>query len=152
MEVDQNLVNPPPTALPSPSTTLTQFAQPAKKKKIHLTSNDSLFHEIRDRNFATVGAALNRVAKRINADYEARHAAMAGSVPQMRAFVGRLGGLQAEHQAARLRRFFTKVSVSPELIKTLDSWIKSCKRQCRTSLIAHSRYSRVSLVSLLSLI
>lgn len=97
------MVNPPPNAMPSPSAALT-FAQAPKKKKIALSSsNDALFAELRDKNFAVVGGVLNRVAKRINADYESRHTAMQGTINQMRSFVGRLGGLQAEHQALRLR-------------------------------------------------
>lgn len=63
---------------------------------------DPLFGDLRDRNFAVVGNILNRTAKRINADYEGRHQAQ--TVGQMREFVGRLSGLQAEHQALRLRQ------------------------------------------------
>jgi hypothetical protein len=96
--------------MPSPSTALTNFAAPAKKKKIHLQSTDALYAELRDKNFAVVGPILNKVARRINADYESRHAAMAGSVTQMRSFVGKLGGLQAESQALRLRAFLCLTS------------------------------------------
>lgn len=124
VEVDPALTNPiPPT--PS-SSTASQFGAlngPPKKKK-HLLSTignaasssssqapqqgqnafqggDPLFGELRDKNFTIVGALLNRVAKRINLDYEQRHAAQ--TVSQMRDFVGKLSGLQAEHQALRLR-------------------------------------------------
>ena len=55
VEVDPNLVNPPPNAVPSPSTALTNVAAPAKKKKIHLHSSDTLFAELRDKNFAVCG-------------------------------------------------------------------------------------------------
>lgn len=113
VEVDPNTVNPPPNALPSPSATLT-FAAPTKKKRVQLQSaTDPLFAELRDKNFAVVGGVLNRVARRINADYESRHAAMQGSVSQMRNFVGKLHGLQAEHQALRLRGSLSHVLGSP---------------------------------------
>lgn len=99
------MVNPPPNALPSPSATLT-FTAAAKKKRVQLqASNDALFSELRDKNFAVVGGVLNRVARRINTEYESRHSAMQGSVSQMRGFVGRLQELQVEHQALRLRAY-----------------------------------------------
>lgn len=62
---------------------------------------DPLFGELRDRNFTTIGASLNRIAKKINEDYENRHQAQ--TVTQIREFVGKLSALQAEHQALRLR-------------------------------------------------
>ena len=96
------MVNPPPTALASPSTALTSIPAMPKRKRMLLTAaNDALFGELRDKNFAVVGSILNRVAKRINADYENRHKAQ--TVTEIRDFVGRLGSLQAEHQALRLR-------------------------------------------------
>lgn len=107
VEVDPQTVNPPPNGLPSPSASL-HFNAPPKKRRIQLQSaSDPLFAELRDKNFAVVGGTLNRVAHRINADYESRHAAMQGSVSQMRNFVGRLQGLQAEHQALRVHTALT---------------------------------------------
>jgi hypothetical protein len=44
-----------------------------KKKKIALNSGDRLFAQLRDMNFAVVGGFLNRIAKRINEDYEVYH-------------------------------------------------------------------------------
>ncbi|CAG8795650.1 9439_t:CDS:2, partial [Cetraspora pellucida] len=41
-----------------------------KKKNFALNSGDKLFARLRDINFAVVGGVLNRVAKRINEDYE----------------------------------------------------------------------------------
>lgn len=62
-----------------------------------------MFPELRDLNFALVGNTLNRIAKRINADYERRNEAR--TVKQIRDFVGKLAGLQNEHQALRLRQY-----------------------------------------------
>ncbi|KAG0350964.1 hypothetical protein BGZ54_003500, partial [Gamsiella multidivaricata] len=70
------------------------------KKKVPLNGGDKLFSEIRDLNFAVVGGLLNKVAKRINADYEERHNAK--TVPQIRQFIVKMGGLAAEHQSLRL--------------------------------------------------
>lgn len=135
VEVDPALTNPvPPTPSSSSAPQFGALSGPPKKKK-HLLSTignaassssssssqvqpaqqqqqgqnntppggDPLFGELRDKNFTIVGALLNRVAKRINMDYEQRHSAQ--TVSQMRDFVGRLSGLQAEHQALRLREF-----------------------------------------------
>ena len=119
VEVDAAVTNPvPPT--PSSSTATHFGAQQPPKKKRHLlstlntaasansgpaatahASSDNLFSDLRDRNFTVVGSILNRTAKRINADYEGRHQAQ--TVREMRDFVGKLSGLQAEHQALRLR-------------------------------------------------
>ncbi|KAF9436512.1 hypothetical protein BGZ76_003730 [Entomortierella beljakovae] len=71
-----------------------------KKKKVLLNGGDKLFGELRDLNIAVVGGLLNKVAKRINADYEQRHSAK--TVPQIREFINKMGGLAAEHQSLRL--------------------------------------------------
>ncbi|KAG0261630.1 hypothetical protein DFQ27_002865 [Actinomortierella ambigua] len=71
-----------------------------KKKKVPLNGGDKLFSDLRDLNFSVVGGLLNKVAKRINADYEERHNAR--TVPQIRQFISKMGGLAAEHQSLRL--------------------------------------------------
>ena len=73
-----------------------------QKKKYHLSAaSDPLFGELRDANFAAVGKRLNRTARRLEEDYQARKKAK--TVAQLRDFVGKLGGLQTEHQSLRLR-------------------------------------------------
>lgn len=101
VEVDPNLLNPAPAASTSTPATTSFGAQPPKKKKHLLTSSDTLYAELRDKNFAVVGSVLNRTARRLNDDYERRH--QAKTPAELRQFVGQLGGLQAEHQALRLR-------------------------------------------------
>ncbi|KAG0140954.1 hypothetical protein CROQUDRAFT_664506 [Cronartium quercuum f. sp. fusiforme G11] len=86
-------------SIPSSSTSQT-FPHSRRKKHLLSSTSDPLFSELRDRNFALVGTTLNRIAKRINADYERRNEAR--TVKQIRDFVGRLAGLQNEHQALRL--------------------------------------------------
>ncbi|KAF9360746.1 hypothetical protein BGX34_007526 [Mortierella sp. NVP85] len=103
VEVDASLVSTAPpssgagagAASASASTTI-----PGKKKKVPLNGGDRLFSELRDLNFAVVGGLLNKVAKRINADYEERHNAK--TMPQIRQFISKMGGLAAEHQSLRL--------------------------------------------------
>ncbi|KAG0200483.1 hypothetical protein BGX28_006456 [Mortierella sp. GBA30] len=96
VEVDASLAAPPQTGTSgSGSTTV-----PGKKKTVPLNGGDKLFAELRDLNFSVVGGLLNKVAKRINADYEERHNAK--TVPQIRQFIVKMGGLAAEHQSLRL--------------------------------------------------
>ncbi|KAN0064744.1 Vacuolar protein-sorting-associated protein 33 [Thecaphora frezii] len=92
---------------PSGSGTPLQMTSTPKKRKHRLDStSDSLFAEIRDLNFAVVGEKLHRAAKRLNEDYEGRHHAK--TVSQIRAFVGKLGGLQNEHASLRLHTGLTE--------------------------------------------
>ena len=118
----------PPTAPPagnaaaSSSTTGNSISVvPVKKenkKKYHLsTTTDPLFAELSDLNFASMGKKLNQVARRLDEDYKVGGSVQkvkAGlislktnlstkTVAQLRDFVGKLGGLQTEHQALRLR-------------------------------------------------
>ncbi|KAI0049280.1 Sec1-like protein [Auriscalpium vulgare] len=115
VEVPVSLLNAPsnPAAPPSAASTSTAPA-PAlakeKKRKHHLSSaTDPIYAELRDLNFASVGKRLNRVARRLDDDYKARHQAQ--SVAQLRDFVGKLGGLQSEHQALRLHTGLSEIIV-----------------------------------------
>lgn len=103
VEVDANLIAPVATASTSTPSVATFGTLPPKTKKHLLSSTDPLFVELRDKNFAVVGAILNRTARRLNDDYERRH--QAKTPAELRQFVGQLGGLQTEHQALRLREF-----------------------------------------------
>ncbi len=60
-----------------------------------------MFAEIRDLNFAVVGSRLSKVARRLEGDYGGVQNLK--SVPQLKEFVGKLGGLQSEQQNLRLR-------------------------------------------------
>ncbi|KAF9172590.1 hypothetical protein BGX20_005287 [Mortierella sp. AD010] len=103
VEVDASLTTTAPVqagAGASGSTSSGSGTVLGKKKKVPLNGGDKLFGELRDLNFAVVGGLLNKVAKRINADYEQRHNAK--TVPQIREFIHKMGGLAAEHQSLRL--------------------------------------------------
>ena len=78
-------------------------ATATKKRKHHLSAADKLFAEIRDLNFAVVGTRLSKLARRLEGDYGG--AKNLKSVSQMKDFVGKLGGLQSEQQALRLREY-----------------------------------------------
>jgi hypothetical protein len=110
VEVDAELVAPPNigqrdqqsnSATAVVGSSLGTPPQPKKKKHRLTSSTDRLFSELRDLNFAVVGARLSRTARRLEEGYDTRH--KLGSVKEMRDFVGKLGGLQSEHQGLRLR-------------------------------------------------
>ncbi|KZT30939.1 Sec1-like protein [Neolentinus lepideus HHB14362 ss-1] len=119
IEVPISLLSPPnptPANASAASTSASTSAVVAvplskeKKKKHHLTAaNDPLFGELRDLNFASVGKRLNRTAHKLDADYKARLKAQ--TVAQLRDFVGKLGGLQTEHQALRLHTGLSEMIV-----------------------------------------
>ncbi|TCD62501.1 hypothetical protein EIP91_006797 [Steccherinum ochraceum] len=112
-----NASNAPPTApAAGPSTSpSTGVAVPAsltkeKKKKHHLsTATDPLLAELQDLNFSAVGRRLNQTARRLDEDYKLRH--KAETVSQLKDFVGRLGGLQSEHQSLRLHTGLSELLV-----------------------------------------
>jgi hypothetical protein len=108
VEVDASLASAasaPPGGGSGSGTQSSATAPAGKKKKVPLNGGDKLFDELRDLNFAVVGGLLNKVAKRINADYEERHNAK--TVPQIRQFIVKMGGLAAEHQSLRLRMSYS---------------------------------------------
>lgn len=101
VEVDPDLLNPAPAASGSAPISNSLGTAAPKKRKHQLSSTDTLFAELRDKNFAVVGGVLNKTARRLNDDYERRH--LAKTPAELRQFVGQLSGLQAEHAALRLR-------------------------------------------------
>ncbi|KAI9285019.1 Sec1-like protein [Umbelopsis sp. AD052] len=110
VEVDPSLVGTAPA--PGQSASAQPAAAPAgasaavaagKKKNYALNSGDKLFSQLCDLNFAVVGGLLNKIAKRINENYEERH--QAKTMAQIRTFVGKLPDLQQEHQSLRTRKY-----------------------------------------------
>ncbi|KAI0308101.1 Sec1-like protein [Multifurca ochricompacta] len=109
IEVPASLLNAPTntSAASSASTPPAPALAQEKKRKHHLSaSTDPIFAELRDLNFASVGKRLNKAARRLDEDYRARHQA---SVSQLRDFVGKLGGLQAEHRALQLHTGLSEI-------------------------------------------
>ncbi|CDZ97750.1 Vacuolar sorting protein VPS33/slp1 (Sec1 family) [Phaffia rhodozyma] len=129
VEVSPSLLNNQPSTVASTSTTETtpslSQSTPAtsgKKKKVALNSKDKVFSEIRDLNFAIVGNRLNAMAKRIAGAYnQGRHGK---DIAQMRDFVGKLSGLQGEHQALKLHTGLTEeimaITKTDEFLKPLE--------------------------------
>ncbi|KAI0274951.1 Sec1-like protein [Gloeopeniophorella convolvens] len=111
IEVPASLLNAPANPNPSTAASSSTAQGPAlaqeKKRKHHLSAaTDTIFAELRDLNFASVGKRLNKAARRLDEDYRARHQA---SVSQLRDFVGKLGGLQTEHRALQLHTGLSEI-------------------------------------------
>ena len=92
--------SPTASTAPLPTTALSK----QQTKKYHLSAaTDPLLADLRDLNFSAVGRRLNLTAHRLEKDYNVKQL-QSKTVTQLRDFVGKLGGLQSEHQALRLRK------------------------------------------------
>lgn len=101
-EVDSSIVGAAPGTQPQGSSSRSPAAptQQNLKRKIQLDSSDKLYDQLRDVNFAIVGGLLNKVARRLESDYESRH--VAKSTSELRDFVNKLPGYQAEQQSLKI--------------------------------------------------
>ncbi|KAI0999300.1 Vacuolar protein sorting-associated protein [Podosphaera aphanis] len=81
-----------------------------KIRKIRLDSSDKLFNQLKDQNFAVVGDTLNRVARRLQNDYESRHGTK--TTAELRDFVNKLPAYQIEQQSLKLH-----TGLAEEIIK-----------------------------------
>ncbi|KAI9806850.1 MAG: hypothetical protein M1833_002507 [Piccolia ochrophora] len=113
-EVDSSIVGGAAAPQPqSPSTSKSPApaqSQQGMKRKIALDSSDKLYNQLRDVNFAIVGSLLNKVARRLEHDYESRHGAK--STSELREFVTKLPGYQAEQQSLK-----THTGLAEEIMK-----------------------------------
>ncbi|POS87601.1 vacuolar protein sorting-associated protein-like protein 33A [Erysiphe pulchra] len=71
-----------------------------KKRKILLDSSDKIFDQLKDKNFATVGNLLNKIARRLQNEYESRHASK--TTAELRDFVNKLPAYQIEQQNLKI--------------------------------------------------
>ncbi|MCJ1332330.1 hypothetical protein MMC10_009022 [Thelotrema lepadinum] len=92
------------------------------KRKILLDSSDTLYEQLRDSNFATVGPSLNKVAKRLASDYESRHSKT--STAELREFVNKLSGYQAEHQSLKIHTGLAEEIIKHTQSEEFDSILK----------------------------
>ncbi|KAI0486392.1 Sec1-like protein [Xylaria cf. heliscus] len=99
-DVDSTIVGAPPQP-PSQGASATPTPSPAaRKRKIQLDSSDKLYDGLRDTNFAIVGTLLNKVARRLQSDYESRHGSK--TTAELKDFVKKLPSYQAEHQSLKI--------------------------------------------------
>ncbi|KAI0863288.1 Sec1-like protein [Xylaria cubensis] len=99
-DVDSTIVGAPPQP-PSQGASATSSPSPAaRKRKIQLDSSDKLYDGLRDTNFAIVGTLLNKVARRLQSDYDSRHGSK--TTAELKDFVKKLPSYQAEHQSLKI--------------------------------------------------
>ncbi|KAF1839987.1 Sec1-like protein [Cucurbitaria berberidis CBS 394.84] len=105
-EVDSSVVG---GATPQPGQT--GSASTSMKRKIMIDPKDTLYNDLGDANFAIVGNLLNRVARRLQSSTE-RNQLAAKSTSELRDFVAKLPGYQAEQASLKLH-----TSLAEEIIK-----------------------------------
>ena len=77
-----------------------ESASSSRVRKIQLDSSDKLFGQLRDTNFAIVGGLLNKMARRLQSDFESRHSSK--TTAELKEFVKRLPGLQSDQQSLKI--------------------------------------------------
>ncbi|KAI9700491.1 MAG: hypothetical protein M1820_006790 [Bogoriella megaspora] len=90
------------------------------KRKVALDNNDPLFAQLRDTNFALVGTLLNKVARRLQSEYETqRTSGTSKTTAELRDFVSKLPGYQAEQASLKIH-----TSLAEEIMKQTrdDLW------------------------------
>ncbi|KAH9879153.1 hypothetical protein J1614_002590 [Plenodomus biglobosus] len=105
-EVDSSVVG---GAGPQPGQT--GSASTSMKRKIMIDSKDTLYNDLGDANFAIVGNLLNKVARRLQSSTE-RNQLAAKTTSELREFVAKLPGYQAEQASLKLH-----TSLAEEIIK-----------------------------------
>ncbi|OAL32942.1 hypothetical protein AYO22_00027 [Fonsecaea multimorphosa] len=99
-EVDSAIVGAAPqqrSQTSSSSTSPPPAVRQGLKRRIQLDSSDSLYEQLRSSNFALIGPHLNKIARRLESEYEGRHTAR--GINELRDFVNKLPGFQQEHQS-----------------------------------------------------
>lgn len=99
-DVDTSITGGNSTPQAQESSKASQQSKQGQKRKIQLDASDQLFNQLRDANFAIVGDILNKVARRLETDYETRHTAK--TTTELREFVNKLPTYQLEHQSLRV--------------------------------------------------
>jgi hypothetical protein len=95
----------------------------SEMKKTSLYSDtDTLFHTIKDVNFAVVGQSLNKIARQLQSDYEQRHEAK--TVSQIKTFVSKLGGLQTIHQSLRFHTNLAEDLMAKVQGEEFNKWLE----------------------------
>ncbi|KAG5363742.1 Vacuolar protein sorting-associated protein 33 [Yarrowia sp. B02] len=84
--------------------------------------NDTLYKDIKDTNFSSVGAKLNNLATNLQSDYGERHKAK--TVSEIKSFVGKLSGLTDLHTNLKLHTHLSELIMKklqkPEFNRVLE--------------------------------
>ncbi|KAI0200298.1 Sec1-like protein [Astrocystis sublimbata] len=99
-DVDSTIVGTAPQAAAKAASAAANPSPAARKRKIQLDSSDKLYDGLRDTNFAIVGPLLNKVARRLQSDYDRRHGSK--TTAELTDFVNKLPSYQAEHQSLQI--------------------------------------------------
>lgn len=99
-DIDASIVGPAPQAGAQASRTAGAPAPQSKTRKIALDSTDQLYSQLRDSNFAIVGGLLNKVARRLQTDYDSYDSNK--TTAELKAFVNNLRGYQAEQSSLKV--------------------------------------------------
>jgi len=99
-EVDAATVGPIGPQSTSAGSSSTAAPTQARTHRIPLDGSDSLYMTLRDANCATIGPLLNKVARRLQSTYDSRNSAK--TTAELREFVSKLPGYQAEHASLKL--------------------------------------------------
>jgi vacuolar protein sorting-associated protein 33A len=100
MEVESSIVGSAPTQPSQAASSSTATQTQSMKRKVMLEGSDALYNTLRDSNCAVIGPLLNKVARRLQNTYETRNTAK--TTAELRDFVSKLPGYQAEHASLKL--------------------------------------------------
>ncbi|CAJ2500942.1 Uu.00g037950.m01.CDS01 [Anthostomella pinea] len=99
-DVDSTIVGAPSQPASQGASNTPATSTTSRKRKIQLDSTDKLYDGLRDTNFAIVGTLLNKVARRLQNDYDSRHGTK--TTAELKDFVKKLPGYQAEQQSLKI--------------------------------------------------
>ncbi|KAJ5773877.1 hypothetical protein N7457_008773 [Penicillium paradoxum] len=144
-DVDTSIVGAASTPQSQESSKTPQQVKQGLKRKIQLDSSDQLFSQLRDANFAIVGDILNKVARRLENEYESRHTAK--TTGELREFVNRLPTYQLEHQSLR-----THTNLAEEIMRLTrsETFRKTLEVQQNNAAGADSTYQHETIEELIA--
>lgn len=99
------------------------------KRRVQLSSSDSIYCQLRSTNFSHTGTILSRMARRLQADYEARHTS--ATTAELRAFVSKLPSYQADQASLKLH-----TSLTEEILKSTRTEIFSKVLEVQQNVVA----------------
>lgn len=135
-EVDSSILGGAP-APPQQQNGATQAPTAATKRKLQLDSTDKLYPSLRDANFATIGPALNRTARRLQSDQQSMHN-KDQSIADLKNLVSKLPSYQAEQASLKIH-----TSLAEEIMKLTRSDTFSRMLEVQQNLLAGSDASTV---------
>lgn len=117
IEIDSSIAGVPLPQASQASSSSAAAQTSSLKRRIILDGSDGLYGTLRDANCAVVGPILNKVARRLQTTYDNRNTATK-SVSELREFVAKLPGYQAEQASLKLH-----TNLAEDIIKRTRSEI-----------------------------